>query len=381
MKLLNREQVESLAGFRSRKPNVISFFLDTSRNRLSKKEIQISLKNILQQGKSRLNQMKLPKPDKEILLSDLEKVNSFCSRLLPGYKQVGLSVFCCSSEKFWQDYALMKSPRNMLIFDQSPYVRPLSAILEEYHRICVLTSDKNTASWYDIYMGEITPLETLIESSVPKRQESGREEYSSKRIERQKSSKQHGHLKKAAKITFDLWKQHKFEWLFLGIPDKYLPELESLMHPYIKNRIKGRVKINPHHSAAKILSKALDLKQRLKQEEKKEIVSRFIEESQRNGLAVSGLESTLNKLNRGEIQTLLVTRFYSQPGTHCPECGFLYLNRENCSVCSKSTEKVQDIVDHAVENALNSSCRVKHINPPSGLDAYGKIGGFLRYKA
>ncbi|MFO7865692.1 MAG: hypothetical protein R6V02_02615 [Candidatus Aminicenantes bacterium] len=380
MKLLNREQVESLSGFRGREHLTTSFYLDTSRNRLTKKEIQISMKNLLQQGKFRLNQMDLAKPKKEYLLKELEKIGSFCSRRLPGYKHVGMAIFCCSGEGFWQDFELVKSPRNMLIFDHSPYVRPLSAVLDEYHRVCVLTSDKKTAAWYDINMGEITLLQTLEEGAPPNPRETGREEYSSKRIERYRNSLQHSHFKKAAKITFDLWKQHKFEWLFLGIPDKYFPELEPMWHPYIKKRIKGRLKINPLHSSAAILSKALELKQRLKQEEKDEIVKRFIEETGKNGLAVSGLEKTVEKLNHGEVQTLLVTRFYSHPGTRCPECGFLYPGRKICRTCRKPTEKVMDIVDYAVETALNSSCRVKHISPPSGLDRYGKIGGFLRYK-
>lgn len=380
MKLLNRGQIESLSSFRSRKHPTLSLFLDTSRNRLSKKEIQISLKNLLQQGKARLSQMDLAKSDKEYLLKELDHIRSFCSRRLPGYKYVGMAVFSCSGEEFWQDFDLVKSPRNMLIFDQSPYVRPLSAVLDEYHRICVVTSDKKAAAWYDVYMGEITPLETLTGEDSPKPRESGREEYSSKRIERHKNSIQHSHFKKAAKVTFDLWKHHKFEWLFLGMPDKYIPEFESLLHPYIKKRIKARLKIGPNDSTTKILSETLDVKQKLKQEEKNEIVNRFIQESQKNGLAVSGLEPTLDKLNRGEIQTMLVTRFYSHSGTQCPACGFLYLDRESCPACSRSTEKVMDIVDQAVEYALNSSCRVKHISPPSELDSYGKIGGFLRYK-
>jgi peptide subunit release factor 1 (eRF1) len=381
MKLLNRGQVESLSGFRSKEHPTISLFLDTSRNRLSKKEIQISLKNMLQQGRSRLKQMDLSKSEKEYLFKELDNIRVFCSRHLPGYKHVGLAVFSCSSEGFWQNFDLVKSPRNMLIFDQAPYIRPLSAILDEYHRICILTSDKKTAVWYEVFMAEISRLETLTEEEEPKIRESVREEYSSKRIERHRNSIQRNHFKKVAKTTFDLWKQVKFEWLFLGIPDKYVPDLQSLLHPYIKKRIKARLKINPQSSMPEILSKTLDVKQKLKQEEKKETVRRFIEESRKNGLAVSGLGPTLERLNRGEVHTMLVSRFYSHPGTQCAECGFLYLNRESCPVCGKPTGKVMDIVDYAVENALNSSCRVKHISPPSDLDSYGNIGGFLRYKA
>ena len=45
-----------------------------------------------------------------------------------------------------------------------------------------------------------------------------------------------------------------------------------------------------------------------------------------------------------------------------------------------NTASVVDVIDEAVAAALNSSSVVNHINPPSGLDRYGGIGAFLRYK-
>ncbi len=38
-----------------------------------------------------------------------------------------------------------------------------------------------------------------------------------------------------------------------------------------------------------------------------------------------------------------------------------------------------DVIDEAVEAALEKNGQVKHINPPSRLNRYGKIGAFLRF--
>jgi hypothetical protein len=43
-------------------------------------------------------------------------------------------------------------------------------------------------------------------------------------------------------------------------------------------------------------------------------------------------------------------------------------------------QKVVDIIDEAVETAMDKKCQVKHITPPSKLRRYGNIGAFLRYK-
>ena len=220
MKLLSREQIETLAKFKSEDYFTTSFFLDSSKNRMTKKEIQLSFKNLFNTGKIRLGGMSLPKAKKESIGKDLDKIKKYCIQHLPTYNDVGLSIFSCSGKNFWQVFNLVKSPRNMIVFDHNPYVRPLSAILDEYHRVCVLTLDRKRAKWYEIYMGELLQLENL-DGDVPSRtKEGGRESYSSKRIERHLASRLHDFFKKTAKKTFQLMEKNKFQWLFIGCKDE-----------------------------------------------------------------------------------------------------------------------------------------------------------------
>ncbi len=380
MKLLSQKQIETLAKFECKDLFTTSFFLDTSKNRLTKKEIQLSLKNLLVNSRKKLKVMSLSKAKKESLEQDLEKIENYCKQNLSGAKFVGLAIFSGSKCDLWKVFNLVKSPRNMIIFDHNPYIRPLSAILTEYHRTCVLTFDRKEAKWYDIFMGEISELESL-QSDVPSRiKEGGWEGYKSKRIERHMTSRLHKFFKKTAQETFTLMKKYNFEWLLLGCKDEYYTELEPLLHTYLKEKIKARFKANPGDSANKILQETLKIKDKLKKQEKELIVQKFISEHEKDGLAVSGLENTLHKLNRGEVHTLLVTRHFSQPGKVCPKCLFLYVDESECPSCRVKTKSLIDVIDEAVEAALNSRSEVKHINPPSSLDKYGGIGAFLRYK-
>ncbi len=381
MKLLGRDQLETLAGFQNKEFLTTSFFLDTSKNRMSKKEIQLSLKNLINAGRLRLDQLSLPKSKKESLNRDLDEIKSFCSRTLPSYPFVGLGLFSCSGGGYWQEFNLVKSPRNLLIFDRNPYLRPLSAILSEYHRTCLLTFDGKEARWYEIFMGEISLLESYTGDVPGKVREGGLEGYSSNRIERHRASRVHDFLKQIAKITFRIMKDDTFDWLFLGCNDEHYLEVEPLLHPYVQKKLKKRVKAKPGDSSSRILEAALAAKDLLKRREKDEFVQRFVTEVERDGLAVCGLGYTLRKLNRGEVQTLLVSRSYSTPGRSCPRCRFLFEDEAVCPSCQIETNPLVDLVEEAVATALNTSCEVKHINPPSQLDGYGHIGALLRFKA
>jgi len=53
MKFQGRSQIEALAKFKGQGGLVTSFYLNTDKGRLNKKEIQLALKNLLSEAKTR----------------------------------------------------------------------------------------------------------------------------------------------------------------------------------------------------------------------------------------------------------------------------------------------------------------------------------------
>jgi len=381
MKLTSQDQIEKLAKFRSKDYFTTSFFLDTSRDRMTKKEIELSLKNLMSRSHSRLRKKNLESKKKDSLFKDLKKIQDYCSQKLPFYDYYGMSIFSCHAEDYWEVFNLVKSPWNMVIFDRNPYIRPLSAILEQYHRICALVMDRKEAKWYDIYMGEIKLIDQMKTDLSKHKGETGREGFGSQSLEKHLASLFQTHIKKASTKTFEVFKKDGFDWLFVGASEDYLKELESHFHPYLKERMKGILKAKPNDSPDKILKEALSIKEEVKKNEEKQIVKDFESEIKRGGMAVSGIRNTLRSLNKGEVKTLLITRKFSKPGRLCPKCRFVYLDETECLGCKVKTIPVIDVIDEAVEAGMNQSCQVRHINPPSQLDRYGSIGAFLRFKS
>lgn len=381
MKLSSREQIENLSKFKSDSFLTTSFYLKTDKSRMTKKEIALSSKNLFRNGKSQLDQMEVSKDKEESISQDLEKITHFCSKRLSSHNFSGLAIFSCSGQDFWELFNLPTSPLNRIIFDQNPYIRPLSAILDQHHRIFALTFDRREAKWYDIFMGEISLLENLIEDVPSKVREGGWKGYESKRIERHIATHLHDYFKKIAQKTFELFKKNHFDWLFLGCREKYRSDFEPLIHPYLKARLKSWLKAMPSDSPTAVLKESLGLEKKLKKGEEDEIVHRLISELEKGGLATSGLKRTLRSLNRGEAQTLITTRDFSKPGRICPKCSFLFVDELRCPSCKRKTNPLVDVIDEAVEAAMDKNCQVRHIIPPSKLDRFGKIGAFLRYKA
>lgn len=129
-----------------------------------------------------------------------------------------------------------------------------------------------------------------------------------------------------------------------------------------------------------VLKESFELEKKLKKQEEDETVHKLVSELERGGLAISGLKKTLRSLNRGEVQTFILTRNFSKPGRICPKCHFLFVDELQCASCQRKTDKLVDVIDEALEAAMDKNCQVRHVTPPSKLDRYGKIGAFLRYK-
>ena len=381
MKLSSREQIASLSKFKSDRFLTTSFYLNTDKSLLTNRQITLSVKNLLNGQKSTVEKANLGKERTESLKQDLDKISRFCKENLNSHIPSGLAIFSCGKEKFWEVFELPSPPRNRILMDQDPYVRPLSAILNEHRRICLLVFDKKEAHWYDLFMGGISLL-GRIEGDVPSKvREGGWEGYESKRIERHIATHLRDFFKEIAKKTFKLFEAHHFEWLFLGCNEEYCQEFELFLHPYLQKRLKARLKSKPGDPSNKILKEASVLEKSLKNQEEKQILDHYISLLKKGGLAVSGLRETLKSLNRGEVQTFFITRHFSQSGRACPKCGFLFADEIKCPTCMRKTEPVMDIIDEAVESALGKRAQVIHMDPPSLLSRYGDIGALLRYKA
>jgi len=381
MKFQDRSQIEALAKFKSQGDLVTSFYLDADKGRMSKKEIHLVLKNLLNEAKDRACGLSAAKEKIDALLRDLDFVSEFGSQSLGSSNAPGLAFFSASRKDLLQVLELPHGPRNRVVFDTNFYLRPLASILDKYSRICALLIDRRQAVWYDVSMGEIKFLDKT-ESDVPGRvKEGGFEGTKQKKIERRIDAHLQEHYKKAAQKTFEISKKVPFDWLFIGTEENHSAEFESHLHSYLCDKIKAKLHSRASDTPAKVLGEVLDLETRLKKVEEGETVQKLITELERGGLATSGLRDTIHRLNQYEVQTLVVTHNFARPGRICPTHEFLYLDELQCPIDDKKTDIVKDLIDEAIETVLKRGGTVKQIEPPSKLDRYGGIGAFLKYKA
>jgi peptide chain release factor subunit 1 len=379
MKFSSRSQVEALSRFRSEKYLTLSLFLDTDKSRASKKEILTAAKNLLAEARARLEALDASKEKKAALAADLDKAQELAVREIDSGAP-GLAVYACSGENFLEVLSLPEAPRNRIVFDRNPYIRPLTQILGQYRSLAVFLVDRRQAKWYASAMGEIALLDEM-KSEAPKPLVGGDRD-KTRSVERRAEAAAADHYKKAAQKTFEIFKKNGFEGLVLGCPDGLVSEIEPHLHAYVRERLRGWLRAKPTDAPDAVLKETMALEKAIRKSEEEAMVKQFAAELEKGGRACSGLKDSLKALALGEVQTLIVTKGFAAAGRSCPRCRLLYVEDEvKCPACDRKTEAVLDVVDEAIEAAMRGDAQIRSVQPPSRLDRYGQIGALLRFKA
>ena len=87
----------------------------------------------------------------------------------------------------------------------------------------------------------------------------------------------------------------------------------------------------------------------------------------------------LEAINMRRVERLAVSVGFEESGWRCPQCGALALVGRRCPACGSVMVAVEDIVEEAIEEALQQKCRVEVCPGNADLDVLGRIGALLRY--
>ena len=380
--MITRQQIDRLLQFKNGDYLVTSCYLNLDRAQMPPQMLKIRVKDLIQSAEHELSSKTGTHAQRESLRDDFERIEEFVLQKITTNRHKALAIFSCSGEKFWQTYRLPRMVRNILIADHVPYIRPLTAILAEYHRYCTVLVDRVHGRIFEVYMGEILERTELIDA-VPRRVREGgfggREE---RQMERRHARAVHHHFQRVADAMFELFKRDKFDWLILGGHREILGEFKHHLHPYVKARWVGDFHAEPGStSVPEVLARTLEIEERVEWEQERKLAEELVRKAGSRSLAVSGVSATLHALTRGEAQMLLVEEGFETPGFVCSSCRYVALDEDVCPHCQKPMEPCPDVVDEAIEVALQKNCQIEHVQGVTPLRDAGRMGALLRFRA
>jgi peptide chain release factor subunit 1 len=381
--VIRHEEVERILAMGPSESPVLSFYLNTHLGRRSLDEQRIAAKSLFRERKLELEARHDHGEDwKRLALSGLERLEEIVLAVVDApHAFRGVAAFSCPADGFEQVFRLPQPVKDALIVDHTPYVRPLTAILDEYHRICTLLIDRERAELYEVYMGEILHHAEVFDEVPGRVRIAGWYGLEERRIERHVEDHVRRHFRRVAEILFRLFRRLGFDWLVLGGHHEVIADFRPYLHPYLASRVIREFHAEPGETpVAVVLERTRAIEEATEREEEKKLVRELLDRAQSGGLGVVGLAPTLSAVVGGQVHTLVVEEGFSTAGVLCRRCGFLGVSESLCPVCGDSTTRVPDIVDEAVEATIHYGGRVEHVFAGSELSAFDHMGALLRFR-
>ena len=191
------------------------------------------------------------------------------------------------------------------------------------------------------------------------------------------------HAQHTAEVAFRRFKRSPFDCILLGGPEETISEFEGLLHPYLRERVAGHLRIDVENTTPdRIRDAAAPVIAEIDERRERESLDRLEEGVETGGRGVAGLEPTITALNERRVDKLLLSDRFDAAGVLCKQCGWVGTDLElsECPADGSPLERRENIAENAVELAIVQSAsvlRVRHHG--ERLERRGSIGAVLRF--
>lgn len=371
MSTITADTIQDLAAFEGGDVPVTSCYLDVDGRRLrTQLDVEHELDGLIRQARRRAN-------GTASVHRDLERIASFVHEGLDRSRTRGLAIFSCSERGLWEVVRLPRSVRSRVLLNDVPALSQLEALHEDQRRLGVLLVDRQRARMFVFALGELEERSELLDDLPRDYDTRGERERGG--IEGHVDALVTQHVRRAADLAFDVYSVHSFERLCVGAPDDLAGDVIEALHPYLGERLTGRIAVTPGSGLEEIRTATIAAEAAGERAHEARLVDKLRDAVGAKDRGVAALGPVLAALTDRRAEQLLVSEGYSEPGWRCDPCGALAVIGPKCKRCGVELRAVEDVVEDAVEAALSARCRVEVCVGSADLDVLGRIGALLRF--
>jgi peptide chain release factor subunit 1 len=372
--VITEDAIREIAAFRGEEAPVTTCYLDVDGRRLVRRQdYERELDALLRTARRKAN-------GSASVAADLKRIEDYVKGGIDRSTTRGLAFFSCTAHDLFRVVPLPVPVRSRVVINAVPALGPLESVVQGHGRLGVLLADRQRARVLVSELGELTEHTVLFDELPRDYDERGDKERGFDRDQQHVDELATQHLRHAAQVAFDVHQATGFELVTIGASDAIAGELESMLHPYLRERLCGRISVPVTASLDEIRNATFELELNERHHREAELVDRLRDALGTHQRGVAGLEPVLRALHERRVEHLLVSGDYTDSGWSCNACGALAAIGRTCPVCGEpGMASVDDVVEDAIEQALVQSVKVHVCEGNADLDVLGRVGALLRY--
>ena len=374
---ITRTRLRQLADVKPDRGRVLSVFLNLDPAEFATPAARsTAVTSVMTEAAHRVEQADgLDHDERQALKADIDRVRE--TLMASDIAQNGtraVAVYACQPADLLEVVRLNHPVDFAVVLDRSPYIEPLVAQAGEEHW-CVLLVNRRNARFF---IGDGGGLEETdrVEDDVHSQHDQGG--WSQSRYQRGVEKEKDDHLVHVGEVAFTRFKEGRFDRVLLSAPGELANEVEQKLHPYLRERIVGRLHLDVENSAIDdVRGAAGEAIEAWRRRCEREELDRLAEGVGRGGRGAAGLAAVLQALNEQRVEVLLVGEGFRSEGGRDPATGMLHAGDHGPD--GQSLERCENIVEPAIEKAIEQSAKVIKVRHHDDLGPLGGIGAVLRY--
>ena len=377
MPTLTDGELRRLADLRPGHP-VLSLYLDLDPRQFGTGAARASaIGSLLDDARRRVEDAELDHDQRQGLREDVERVERFFAGEFSAKGARALAVFCSTRAGLFEAIPLGRPVDTRVVLNHSPYVEPLVQAADGRDWLVVLVNRRD-ARFLRGGPGRLQEVGALSDDVHGQHDQGG---WSQKRFERSVDREVDWHVDNVVEAIERRFKRAPFERLLIGGPEEFVPRFEAkLSHP-LRERIAGRVDVDVGNATTdQVLAAAAPCFEAADRARERTALDRLAQGVGAAGRGASELGAVLEALNERRVEILLYEEGFDAPGVACPEHAWLGPEGiDRCPVDGEAPERVDSIMESAVESALAQSAEIVVVRHHEDLGPLGRVGAVLRF--
>ena len=367
---MNVPDLRRLADLHDERPAFLSLYLDLGKGvdepflRKRHKEIETALAGM----RDELLNFRAAFARAEAVLKDAGRSSS------------GIAIFSDRLRNFLEVFETPEEVGNMMVFDSSPYIKPLVRLQHEWEEFIVVVLDHTHARIFVVAHYEILAKEEIAEEIVRHHRHGG---MSQMRFQRLHAGFVDHYFKEVAEHLVKEVQRcsclGRLRGIVLAGPKDAKTVFEKYLPPELERLVLGKVDEPADVAECALVRTAEGLVEERGKVLEGEMMERLRKEILTGGLATYGFEQAREAVAQGRADILILQAGFALGGWRCEHCrNFGTGAPPSCPVCGKEALFV-DAVEELVELALDMSTQVEFQTADSGIRELGGVAALLRY--
>lgn len=291
----------------------------------------------------------------------------------------GVAIFASSGRDLLEYVSVPRKVWDSAVADARPYIRPLAAVLDEFHRYAAAIVDRRRSRIFESYVGEFEPWHETVEEGLRRSNFGGwygLEEYG---VRHHAEEVVHRHYRETVALISELFEGRGFEILFIGGHKQGVEGFMRFVPAWLAKRVAGTFIVDPRTATPAIIQHhCAMLEEQYERTLEREVVEKLFAYTTASPPHAVGLARTIDAANARAIDLLLVDHGATSPGVRCEECGWLGIEETSCVRCGGPTQPCVDIVEELVRRTIEDGSSTEHVFADTALRGR-LVGALLRF--